>query len=202
MKTQIPVEIVSNPNPSESDLAIIAEHVANSNISCRWKDSSRKKREPKHLPRIAAFDEAISHYKEIIANEDDGYSDADVETAKFEIANSILILFGLPLSLQENPKSKETKTGYVYAMQDKRNGAIKIGWSSEPEKRERTLQSQVPETELLAYWECPASVEKLLHARFQSARLRGEWFDIGFEEVKEFFDGSIGQSVGKTEVMP
>ena len=58
--------------------------------------------------------------------------------------------FGLNQSNKErrNKRLKE-KSGFVYLMLDNRNGYIKIGYSKTPEKREKTLQSEVPDITLL-----------------------------------------------------
>lgn len=79
----------------------------------------------------------------------------------------------------------------VYLMVDNRTGLIKIGKSKNPEYRERTLQSQEPETFLIAKWTAPSEIEKTLHKKYHELRKRGEWFKLGFkelDEIKEFMD--------------
>jgi hypothetical protein len=70
-------------------------------------------------------------------------------------------------------------------MEDPRNGAFKIGHSTTPGKRERTLQSEVPET--LLRFSIPAKEmhEKMLHERFRQRHIRGEWFRLTSEDVIE-----------------
>jgi hypothetical protein len=71
-------------------------------------------------------------------------------------------------------------------MIDQRNGRYKIGRSIDPCKRERTLQSEVPETELMGYClEGRGISEKILHRRYKLRKVRGEWYNLLASEVKE-----------------
>lgn len=74
-------------------------------------------------------------------------------------------------------------TTFVYVMEDTRNGAFKIGHSRTPGKRERTLQSEVPETALRFSIPANEEHEKALHARFAHRRIRGEWFELSAEDL-------------------
>jgi hypothetical protein len=67
---------------------------------------------------------------------------------------------------------------FVYVMEDLRNNTYKIGRSKTPTKRERTLQSEVPQ--IVMRFSIPAEEidEKYLHDRFENKRLRGEWFAL------------------------
>jgi hypothetical protein len=67
---------------------------------------------------------------------------------------------------------------YVYVMEDLRNSSFKIGKSKTPGKRERTLQSEVPQ--VVMRFSIPADElhEKELHDYFASKRVRGEWFTL------------------------
>ena len=70
----------------------------------------------------------------------------------------------------------------TYLMKNKRNGFYKIGKSSKPKFRERTLQSQEPEVELVKIWD--KDIEDILHSKYKKYRLRGEWFDLNKNQVK------------------
>ncbi len=74
-------------------------------------------------------------------------------------------------------------TTFVYLMEDPRNGAFKIGRSQTPGIRERTLQSEVPETLLRFSIPAEETHERELHALFQHRRVRGEWFDLTTNDV-------------------
>jgi len=79
----------------------------------------------------------------------------------------------------------------IYLMLDDTNGLIKIGKSKNPKVRERTLQSEKPQTHLIVQWTAPASVEKELHKRYSAKNKRGEWFRLSIkelDEIKEFMD--------------
>lgn len=81
------------------------------------------------------------------------------------------------------PKRKEIKRTKLYLMVDRNTGFYKIGRSDSPLKRERTLQSEKPTIELIASWESVASHEKWLHEKFNSKRIRGEWFALSQQDV-------------------
>lgn len=72
---------------------------------------------------------------------------------------------------------------FVYLMLNRANGRYKIGRSKFPFFREKTLQSQEPDVELIDKWLAPSSVEKKLHRLFKDKRLRGEWFELSKEDI-------------------
>jgi Meiotically up-regulated gene 113 len=72
---------------------------------------------------------------------------------------------------------------FVYVMEDLRNGAFKIGRSKTPGKRERTLQSEVPQTVLRFSIPADEDHEKQLHAHFDEKNRRGEWFDLAADDL-------------------
>lgn len=108
------------------------------------------------------------------------------------------------ISLEEDESVKLEELGfeecYVYLMKDLRNNAHKIGISVNPLKRERTLQSEQPKTELLAIKKyinrkIALAIEKALHDIYSHKRKRGEWFDLDSEDVAELcatLDDKIG----------
>lgn len=81
-------------------------------------------------------------------------------------------------SNNQQEKPKEKVTGYVYLMENKRNGYTKIGFSKKPKHREKTLQSEEPEIELIFKGRATMDDEKLLHEEYSDKRVRGEWFDL------------------------
>lgn len=77
---------------------------------------------------------------------------------------------------------------YVYLMRDNTNGYHKIGISNKPEYREKTLQSEQPSIEMLAYKIFPTrkiaeAIESALHTAYSQQRVRGEWFNLNEEDV-------------------
>jgi hypothetical protein len=72
---------------------------------------------------------------------------------------------------------------FVYLMEDLRNGAFKIGRSRTPHKRERTLQSEVPQVALRFSIPADLDHEKQLHAHFDKKNRRGEWFDLAEDDL-------------------
>lgn len=69
-------------------------------------------------------------------------------------------------------------------MLNKQNNYIKIGKSKKPVFREKTLQAQEPDIELIASWVAPPYVEKEFHNLFKEKRMRGEWFNLKFSDFK------------------
>ena len=72
---------------------------------------------------------------------------------------------------------------YIYLMEDLRNKTFKIGKSKTPGKRERTLQSEVPQIVMRFSIPAEEACEKELHERFDAKRIRGEWFEISKTEL-------------------
>jgi hypothetical protein len=92
----------------------------------------------------------------------------------------------------ENPVSSYSdKFTKVYVMIDKNTGYYKIGRSSNPLKREKTLQSEKPTIELLFHHDARISNEKELHDMFSDKRVRGEWFDLNGSDlsiIRNYFE--------------
>lgn len=76
---------------------------------------------------------------------------------------------------------------HLYLMTDTTNGFHKIGISKDPKYRESTLQSEKPSVILV--WSSPIKIEKvnkleqLLHNKFDSKRIRGEWFNLSESDI-------------------
>jgi DNA-binding transcriptional MerR regulator len=69
--------------------------------------------------------------------------------------------------------------GYVYFLHDLTNGAIKIGASADPESRMSAIQSQSL-ADLVPLRYLPTKdmfrSERMLHHKFSTLRIKGEWF--------------------------
>lgn len=77
---------------------------------------------------------------------------------------------------------------YVYLMEDLRNGLIKIGRSQNPEKREKTLQSEAPTVAMRFAIPADDSLEAQLHEKYDEFRKRGEWFILSPGQIREILD--------------
>lgn len=73
---------------------------------------------------------------------------------------------------------------FTYLMEDLRNGSIKIGKSRNPERREKTLQSEVPTVELRFAIPASHDMEASLHEEYSSFRRRGEWFELSVFQLR------------------
>lgn len=73
---------------------------------------------------------------------------------------------------------QRNRRGCVYFIRNVRTRAVKIGWSADPERRRRDLQTVCEDELVLAVVlrGAPRSAEFALHSRLQAARLHGEWF--------------------------
>lgn len=72
---------------------------------------------------------------------------------------------------------------YVYLMVNTDTSLIKIGTSKNPVYREGTLHSKEPSIHLIAIWEGDKRVERMLHNKFQTKRVRGEWFRLTLSDL-------------------
>jgi prophage antirepressor-like protein len=97
-----------------------------------------------------------------------------------KLDNSIT-LSTLVLNHSQNNKNIVTCELKTYLMQDTFRGYYKIGKSKDPKVREGTLQAEVPTIELVHVIE--SDIENYLHKKFDSKRLRGEWFDLSEADV-------------------
>lgn len=77
----------------------------------------------------------------------------------------------------------ENKENWIYLMHNPRNGYTKIGRSINPKKREKTLQGEDPQTEIIAFWKVPRLVESELHRKYETKRIRGEWFNLTISDL-------------------
>jgi excisionase family DNA binding protein len=76
--------------------------------------------------------------------------------------------------LLDRMSPKPTRS-WVYFMR-RTDGLVKIGVTTDPERRLRALQNAGGPMDLVAWFEGDAGVEKALHDRFASTRVVGEWF--------------------------
>jgi len=76
------------------------------------------------------------------------------------------------------------KMSHIYLMYNTRNGYYKIGHSTNPIYRERTIQSEEPEVEIIFISPlCAQGIERRLHLMYSDKRIRGEWFSLLSEDV-------------------
>ena len=99
------------------------------------------------------------------------------------------VLF-VPLEEEKIEKKERKKTHtdspiFIYLMRNNISNYIKIGKSTQPVFRERTLQSQEPNIELLFKHEAPSELEILIHRKYKNKRIRGEWIDLTLEDIEE-----------------
>ena len=76
--------------------------------------------------------------------------------------------------------------GYVYLMKSESAGLVKIGYSSDPQRRLLQVKNYIPDAVLLDHWfvKTPKAVESHLHNAFAKTRQHGEWFsDVSRNQV-------------------
>jgi len=92
-------------------------------------------------------------------------------------------------SREKQNASKTNISGNIYLMKNNRNGYTKIGFTkNNPKFRERTLQSEEPEINLILSYKGNLQDEENLHNQFDKKCIRGEWFDLNEEDFKEIAD--------------
>lgn len=145
---------------------------------------------------VNAFNTYQSHFRSML--EKVGYTTIDNTTFdKFEdpvfflpgkrgvIKINFLDRLSIYRDLFDNPTIEYREDAdYVYLMLNKRNNYVKIGRSKRPNFREKTLQSDEPDIELITVWEAPPYIERELHKKFSDKRKRGEWFELSFSDMK------------------
>lgn len=71
---------------------------------------------------------------------------------------------------------------YVYFFMTTDGRYVKIGHSSNPFKRIRTVQTGCPlEIKIIGYFEADRKYEEILHKKFKRCRTHGEWFKLKCE---------------------
>ena len=80
--------------------------------------------------------------------------------------------------------------GCIYFIKHKGQEPIKIGLTTDtsPEKRIKSMETVSPwglELVDVLQTSLPVEMEKIIHSDFKEKRIKGEWFNISFTEVKE-----------------
>jgi len=79
--------------------------------------------------------------------------------------------------------------GYIYFIQGQLGGAIKIGYSVNPQRRLKELQTGYPDTlRILVMIPGNEYTEKIFYRQFEGSRLNGEWFrpdDCVMDKINE-----------------
>lgn len=88
------------------------------------------------------------------------------------------------------------KRGYVYFIEARTAGLVKIGYASNPVDRMKSIQGMSPvKVSLVGFMEGDMQDERDLHRRFAEYRSHGEWFrfegDV-YDYIKEVCDAGIG----------
>ncbi len=101
--------------------------------------------------------------------------------------NDYLYLFSEMFGHSKKKKEK----AYLYLMLEHSTGYYKIGVSKNPQSRERTLQSQKPDINVIFSRQFDKKsafrFERKLHRLFDGKRIRGEWFELNKEDINNFF---------------
>ena len=82
-------------------------------------------------------------------------------------------------------------TGYVYMIENE-NGKVKIGKSTNPQRRVMNIRSQSGYNIVNSHFSPPlyqySELESYLHDIFKESRGIGEWFDISYKTVVSYFE--------------
>lgn len=77
----------------------------------------------------------------------------------------------------------ETRLGWIYFVRRRIDGAIKIGFSEDVDRRIKEIETGAGECELIAEMVGRQSREAELHRQFAHRRLHGEWFSPNDELI-------------------
>jgi len=100
-----------------------------------------------------------------------GLVTTDPPLRKWKLQGAHKIIPTKKLVVAEKKESRPAGATYIYLMVDNRNGTTKIGESSVVGQRQRTLQSEVPQVELLFCWPGTKTMEKQLHEKYKGKRV-------------------------------
>ena len=93
----------------------------------------------------------------------------------------IFLKYMILSSMPSVSSTKINKIQKTYLMKDSNTGYTKIGKAVDPKFREKTLQSEKPSISLFAV--CDSLVESELHEKYESKRIRGEWFNLCEDDI-------------------
>lgn len=86
-----------------------------------------------------------------------------------------------------------TREGFLYLIKCDGASRIKIGFSSDPLRRLKELQTGAPGTlSIIAVWHTRQYYERLIHSLLGNKRRHLEWFEISTQESIEFISQTIG----------
>lgn len=81
----------------------------------------------------------------------------------------------------------------IYIIINKNTNHLKIGYSNNPEKRLKTLQtSSAFKLELISKFNGVISLEKYIHSYFKASNVSGEWFDMSDTKIIVFMRFCVG----------
>ena len=80
------------------------------------------------------------------------------------------------------PPIYDGKSYKTYLIKENNTSFYKIGKSTNPTLREKTLQRQMPNIHIVKIWD--KDIEKTLHKKYKQQRVRGEWFKLTKVQVR------------------
>jgi hypothetical protein len=86
------------------------------------------------------------------------------------------------------PRIPQKRIGRVYLIRNEVNGFVKIGFSVQPDLREKTLQAEEPTLVLIGSIAGTVRTEHALHNAYADQRIRGEWFNLTETDIREILD--------------
>jgi len=90
-------------------------------------------------------------------------------------------------SEQSKSKRKKNENGYIYLIKDEGSGLVKVGYSKNPSKRLKALQTSSPSTlKLLATKEGNYTTESKFHKAYQKDHIRGEWYRLSPQIMEDW----------------
>jgi len=89
---------------------------------------------------------------------------------------------------------------FVYFIREEKSGLIKIGYSDNPQKRLKSLQTgQTKDLEIIMSVKGGVKLEAVLHKAFDCWRVRGEWFLLNRKQIEQAAKIAIQHAITHSE---
>ena len=121
---------------------------------------------------------------------------AKLEIPKIQIADAVLEIYGfVPVNMSPADDhliptdslddADSVPTEFVYLMKNSNTGLVKVGYSKNPENREKAVRQGKPGTSLIGYYPGSRVDELIIHVKYQSKHSHGEWFRLDSSDVSD-----------------
>lgn len=117
------------------------------------------------------------------------------------ISLSECLMYGFMIHMKDQKIKEKITKGYIYLISDDRY--IKIGITKNIKNRINSIQHGNPDANIIyyKYIENYVNIEKILHEKYKSKKIKGEWFKLSeydINEIKVYLE-EVNEITQKTE---